>query len=256
MKSNDSCSATLNCYKPAEFTINTYQSLLKLAKKRFEFKQYTDVLSPTMPYVLWRHDVDMSLEHAVMLAEIEHEQGISATYFIHLHNEFYNAFDLAAKTLIQTLQSLGHTLGLHFDVSYYDIHSQDDLVHWLTFEKEILARLFGQNITVFSFHNTNECTMRFESDSYSGMINTYSHRFKKHIHYCSDSNGYWRFKQLVDVLGDVSVRQLQVLTHPEWWTETELLPREKVVYHVDKRRAATLSNYDKTLELAGRLNIG
>ncbi len=38
--------------------------------------------------MLWRHDVDHSLNRAYRLAEIEEEFGIKATYFIHIQSGF------------------------------------------------------------------------------------------------------------------------------------------------------------------------
>ena len=32
------------------------------------------------------------------------------------------------------------------------------------------------------------------------MINTYAKYFKENVEYCSDSNGYWRYKRLEDFL--------------------------------------------------------
>ena len=97
--------------------------------------------------------------------------------------------------------------------------------------------------------------MTFEEETYAGMFNTYSRYFKQDISYCSDSNGYWRYQKLADVLQDEGVHQLQVLTHPGWWTEGELRPREKIQQYASMRYDATLDDYDQTLVNFGRLNV-
>ena len=245
----------MNNYIPSEFTLAEFEKLLRLASNHFKFKKYTDPRSNENS-ILWRHDIDFSLEQAVKLAKIESNHQIQSTYFIHLHSEFYNALDLGSLALIKEIVSYGHALGLHFDIAYYNLQSLKQLNYWLLFEKNILESLFEQEISVFSFHNTSEYSMSFEDEIYAGMINTYSHYFKNQVHYCSDSNGHWRYRKLLDVLSDPSITQLQVLTHPEWWTTEAQMPREKIIQYIDSRRAITLFNYDKALEIAGRINIG
>lgn len=241
-------------YIPAEFTLTAYENLLHKAKEHFLFCSYTDY-DPDGSFVLWRHDVDLSLEQAARLAAIEKNQNVRATYFIHLHNEFYNALDSNSLKLMRDILNCGHSIGLHFDIWYYGIQSLEQLLYWLKFEKKILENLLHVEIPVFSFHNTNEYSMSFEEISYAGMINTYSAYFKQKVTYCSDSNGYWRFKKLSDVLTDSSVKRLQVLTHPGWWTEGELSPRDKIVSYVNQRRELTLQQYDSALKNFDRENI-
>lgn len=244
----------INTYISSEFTLLEYEQLLVLAKTRFTFKPYTEVKNSTN-FVVWRHDIDLSLEQALKLAQIEKKQNISSTYFLHLHNEFYNVLDINSSQLVREILSLGHSLALHFDIAYYNIQSIDQLTHWLSFEKNILATLFQTEIDVFSFHNTNEYSMTFEEEKYAGMLNTYSRYFKQDVSYCSDSNGYWRYQKLRDVLNDEAIKQLQVLTHPGWWTEDELKPREKIQHYSKMRCDITINNYDKTLADFGRLNV-
>lgn len=240
-------------YNPQEFTLTTYQQLLTQAKAKFPFFKYTDYSSDA-PFLLWRHDVDVSLDQALLMAQIEKQQGVAAIYFIHLHNAFYNALDKHSQALINAILEEGHSLGLHFDMDYYTISSKEELIYWLNFEKNILETLFKTTIPVFSFHNTSTYSMQFEDTQYAGMINTYSSYFKQ-IPYCSDSNGYWRFKKLQTVLEDTTIKQLQVLTHPEWWTHTPLTPRKKILSYVDKNCERIINTYDNLLKASGRENI-
>jgi hypothetical protein len=243
-----------NPYVASEFTLLAYERLLMLAKSKFSFKSYTEVQDCT-DFIVWRHDIDLSLDQALKLARLEKKHGIQATYFVHLHNEFYNALDARSGMIIREIIALGHHIGLHFDVQHYTIQSCETLNHWLLFEKNVLETLFLTPIDVFSFHNTTEYSMTLEDDKYAGMINTYSRYFKQCVAYCSDSNGYWRYRALEDVLADEGIHQLQVLTHPGWWTELELKPREKIKHHAAMRYETTLGNYDETLASFGRLNL-
>lgn len=244
----------MNQYNPSEFTLDSYKQLLQLAKSRFPFANFLDFKTKDN-FLLLRHDIDFSLIKALEIAQLEHQYNIQSTFFIHLHNDFYNALDLQSLKLVKEIIKLGHFIGLHFDIHYYDIKLQEDLVHWLEFEKSIMEMVFNTEINVFSFHNTNEYTMSFEEEEYGGMINTYSTYFKENVSYCSDSNGYWRFQKLQDVLVDPKVSKLQVLIHPGWWSIQELTPREKVVNYAKNRYEATVSEYDQALISFGRVNI-
>lgn len=62
----------------------------------------------TVPAVL-RHDVDRLAGRALVLAEIEHELGIPATYFFRTRR---HVFDHA---VIRKIQELGHEIGYHYE---------------------------------------------------------------------------------------------------------------------------------------------
>ena len=108
----------------------------------------------------------------------------------------------------------------------------------------------------FSFHNPITENFKCEKDYYGGLINCYSKKFKKDVSYCSDSNGYWRFHRLYDILFEAKDSCLQVLTHPAWWQEKALSPYERIKRCVDGRRLNTLEKYEKTLKKHGRPNFG
>lgn len=241
-------------YNPKEFTLSEYVRLLTLAKNKHPFKKFTE-FDPREGFILWRHDVDFSLVHALTIAEIECQNQVQSTYFIHLHNDFYNALDIESKKIIKKIVSMGHDIGLHFDMHYYDIQSLTDLEYWLGFEKKTAESLFNVEINVFSFHNTTDYSMSFEAEQYAGMLNTYSSYFKQNVSYCSDSNGYWRFRSLASVLQDSSIQKLQVLLHPCWWTDDELMPRDKILRCAKKRYELNIAAYDQTLVQFGRINL-
>lgn len=242
-------------YNPDDFTLMEYSKLLEQAKKNFNFVFHSEIKEAPVRSIVWRHDVDFSLEQAFKVALIELEKGIQSTYFLHLNNEFYNLLEKNSIELVKEIISFGHLIGLHFDISIHHIQSEEDLKYWLLFEKNILETLFGIKVMGFSFHNTNQHCMKYEADHYAGMINCYSSYFKNKIHYCSDSNGFWRFSPLNEVLNDNSIQKLQVLTHPGWWTENRLLPREKVECYSKSRHLRTMSQYDNVLKEYDRLNI-
>lgn len=245
----------LEKYHFADFTRINYRRLIRLAKERFLFRGYSD-FQKQEAFVLWRHDLDTSPHAARKLARIEAEEGIRATYFLHLHNIFYNLLEKEIVDCVMEIASCGHDLALHFDPHFYNIRSQRSLEKHLAIEKRILEDVFGVKVRAFSFHNTDPTVLSFEDWSYAGMINAYATFFRDEIVYCSDSNGYWRHRRLEDVLRDDSVRGLQVLTHPEWWQDEAMSPKEKIQKCIDGRAMKTRERYEQMLKEFGRENLG
>ncbi|KTC95688.1 hypothetical protein [Legionella erythra] len=242
-------------YHIDDFTINEYKNLLRLAKSNYKFITYNQ-LDSAENYVLWRHDCDFSLNRALRVAQIEQEESITATYFINPHCEFYNLLEKSQSNIIRQIIQMGHQIGLHFDADYYDVTSEDQLDELIVHEKKWLEDWFDVGIEVFSFHNPLKAILHCEKASYGGLINCYSSFFKNEISYCSDSNGYWRFRRLKNILEEASDSRLHVLTHPGWWQETPMLPRARVLRAVEGRAAAVMAAYDALLAENGRKNIG
>ncbi len=209
-------------YHFEDFTFSRYRQLIQMAKSQYRFIRYEDWQQDSSGWaVLWRHDVDFSPENALKMAVIEQEEGVTATYFILLHSMFYNAFSMDIVQIIQEIIQRGHSIGLHFDPTVFQISDEETLSHYLTVEKNWLETMFNVPISAFSFHMTNAFTNSCRNFTYAGLINTYATEFQQpNVGYCSDSNGYWRFDRLQEVLQKAEHSRLQVLTHPVWWSET------------------------------------
>jgi hypothetical protein len=207
-------------------------------------------------FIFWRHDMDLSLNPGLASAKIEQQEGIKATYFLNPHCEYYNIAEKSQHKIIMEILSLGHDVGLHFDAAFYGVRSETDLDFRIAKEAAYLRDLFGVLPTAFSFHNPVAAHLRCEADYYGGLVNCYSKRFKTDIAYCSDSNGYWRFRRLYDVLSEAKDARLQVLTHPGWWQEKSMPPRQRIFTSAYGRAAAIMRAYDQGLEEHGRLNHG
>ena len=238
-----------------DFTISRYRDLLDVARRTYAFVKYESALE-IKKGIFWRHDVDCSLNRALRLAVIESEVGVEATYFINPHSEFYNLLERNQADIIFRILELGHSIGLHFDAEFYNVVEESILGELIDREAGWLESWFGVRPVAFSFHNPTEFLLGCDADSYGGLINCYSLFFRNEVGYCSDSNGYWRFRPLIDVLTEAREERLQVLTHPEWWQEEEMAPRERIVRCVQGRAKAVLRRYDEGLAKSGRRNIG
>lgn len=241
-------------YHFADFTRENYRRFLRLARKNYIFRTYTDFIKNER-FIIWRHDVDFSMHSALKMAQIENEEGTIATYFLLLHSEFYNLLEQEITELVKKIIYLGHNIGLHFDCSYYQIKDTKMLEKFLIQEKRILEDNFGQEISSFSFHTTTSFAADCREWQYAGLINTFSDYFRTDVGFCSDSNGYWRYRRLEDILKENKEKRLQVLTHPELWQKTIMSPKQRVYRCIDGRAEKTRKWYDNILQEYGRENV-
>lgn len=236
-----------------DFTEAHYRQLLRIAKGRYIFASYSSIPWGER-FILWRHDLDFSINRAAVLAGIEAEEGVTATYFVNPCSEYYNPFEPNQVKLVKHILRLGHELGLHFDAGGHDIQNEDQLHRKVAEESRWLEEAFGVQPAVFSFHHPAAAHLQCDSERYGGLINSYSRRLKEEVPYCSDSNGYWRFRRLHDVLTEATDPCLQVLTHPGLW-QNEPMPTRKRVFRCAYGRArATISRYDNAMNALGRVN--
>ncbi len=241
-------------YHFADFTRDNYARLLELALARYNFRTYRDH-DRAQGSVLWRHDLDFSIHAAVKLAEIEARQGVIATYFFLLHSEFYNFLERECVELARRIVALGHRVGVHFDHQFWSVTNEDALAKALDFEKAILERILERPVDAFSFHIPDALSDRFRAEEYAGLTNTYSAYFRNEVGYCSDSNGYWRYRRLEDVLRSSADARLQVLTHPEYWQDDVMSPRERVERCVQGRSDKVRQWYRDVLRESRREDV-
>lgn len=211
-----------------DFTLENYRRLIRLAKEKgFQFILHKDEFVPERKDIIWRHDVEFEPDIALKMAQIEHEEGVVATYFFQVHSGYYNLYSQHYTQVFHDIKKLSHHVGLHFDCRYWGINSEEQLNRYIFFDKEIFEKTLGESIDTFSFHNTTPFTQSCLEYRYGSLINVYSSFFKEHYNYCGDSLGYWRFDRLEDVLNNDSVQHLQVLIHDGNWSEEVLSPRKR-----------------------------
>jgi hypothetical protein len=153
-------------------------------------------------FILLRHDIDISLRHALRMALLEHRHHIRSTYFVLLHSEFYNALSAESVGIIREISSLGHEIGLHYDTNFSAVLSE---------EANILSSITGQQVSTIARHNPSVTP---PSKRQAGK------RFQdvKDIPatYLSDSVQHWRKGCMCNHVDGKS--RLQILIHPVWWS--------------------------------------
>ena len=206
------------------FTLTEYRNLIEIAKKRFPFISYKDYKKHDT-FILWRHDVEYSVNEMNKLAEINTEEGIKTTFFVQLHCIFYNFWDKNNTGIFKNWLKWGHDIGLHFDCGYHN-SIFNRLEELILKEKAILEDSLETQIYSFAYHNPNPEILKYHHN-YGGLINTYNKDFlNSDIIYVSDSNGRWREKTLRGVLEDNKVKKVQSNLHDTWWTN-ERIPQIK-----------------------------
>jgi hypothetical protein len=228
-----------------DFTFDSYRQYITTAKEQYQFCFY-DQCPRESEFILWRHDVDISLHRATKLAQIEHEEGVYATYFIWPHSRYYHFWEREIAELIYIILNQGHRLGLHFDCEYYSELSDNNIGNFVADEAEFLRKALHTEINFISFHNpTKDIILSNQSEKIGGLINSYSDFFIRQCKYISDSNGIWKGTHLEEVLTNKKYPRLQILTHPVWWTDKPAPPIERVIQCIEGRSQRNRSYYEE-----------
>jgi len=169
--------------------------------------------------VVLRHDVDISLDRTLKMAEIQKELGIQATYFFRLHAEKYTFEE--AKPIIKGLANDGFGIGLHYETLSI---AEGDLKKAIEFLKNDIQRLREiAPVSVVAAHGQKLYKNREiwgEVDKLTLQI-TSAYDMKYNI-YLSDAGGKRLSgkdgKYLFDRIYEAKPGQIiQVLIHPDWW---------------------------------------
>jgi hypothetical protein len=202
-----------------QFNLPSYRDLLKtLLARGYEVRDYADA-EPKLRHLILRHDIDMSLQAALPIAEIENALGLKAHYFVLLRTEMYNLFSAEAKKILQRLVFLGHEIGLHLDASLYD-NNLLALNRAAQEECSVLESAVGAIVRTISFHRPAKELLGYP-EPLAGRVHAYQPRFYKQMIYCSDSQGAWRYGHPLEQVVAREGQGFQLLTHPIWWSGDE-----------------------------------
>jgi hypothetical protein len=175
------------------FDLDHYRELLEAAREGgYRFTTFDE--EPTPGALFLRHDVDLSLDAAVRMAELEAEAGATATYFLMNQSVFYNLASAEGAATIARLRELGHRVGHHAVYPEANLEERLDMVlAWHNPDPEYISApiVWARNVMAEPY---------FTPDTYR-----------------SDSNQHWRSGCPHDDLRTGGFPWLQLLTHPEIW---------------------------------------
>jgi len=213
------------------FTLDRYAELLDAAiAGGYVFRGFLDG-DPRPGDLFLRHDVDMSLSAALVMAELEHEREISATYFLMTESVFYNLASPVGRAALDRLHALGHTVG-HHGV-------------WPAAEPTLAVEFEP----VLAWHTPEQ---HYMSEPVTGWTNVMDARFTGDftMTYRSDSNQNWRRGDPLEDLRGGRFPWLQLLIHPELWVFDGVTITQTMDAFLDEdRRERRLRLLEERIEL-------
>lgn len=198
------------------FELDHYRDLLEAARQggyRFRFFEG----EPQPGELFLRHDVDLRLDAAVELAELEAEEGVEATYFLMREAVFYNLASIEGQSTFERLRELGHRVGLHAVWPRAELDERfDPIVAW---------------------HNPDP---EYVFTPLEGALNVMAAPWFSTETYRSDSNQRWRSGCPHEELAAGRFEWLQLLIHPEIWVYRGRTMRETMLSMLDRERERRL----------------
>jgi hypothetical protein len=175
------------------FDLTHYAEILETARTGgYRFVKFE--APPERGDLFLRHDVDLSLDAALRMAELEAEHDVQTTYLLMTESVFYNLASSEGVVAISRLRDLGHSVGLHAVHPHVTLDERFD--------------------PVVSWHNPKA---EFMSETIPGAVNVYAEPYFAPPTYRSDSNQHWRSGCPHEELRGGGFPWLQILVHPEIW---------------------------------------
>lgn len=220
-----------------------YADLLATARTcGYEIRPMRDALMKDIALtLLLRHDVDLSLRLALEMAEFEHERGVTATYYILPHNDFYSPFSADGRRALLRMAQMGHEVGLHCDGAIYP-GERVAFLRAVRRDIETLQDIIGQKVVSASQHSPIDTQPIDFGDLVE--IDPYDARLMEKFGYVSDSSMSWRSATAWEMMQ--SQRNLQLLIHPVWWMAPGTSRDEKFAYLKNDATKSQLAKLEST----------
>jgi hypothetical protein len=198
------------------FSLAHYRELLAAARHGgYRFRFFDGEPEPGDLFL--RHDVDLALEAAVEVAELEATADVRATYFLMTESVFYNLASQDGRAALERLRELGHAIGLHAVWPRAELDERFD--------------------PVVAWHNPDS---GYVNEPIDGVVNVMAAPWFAPQTYRSDSNQRWRSGCPHEELADGRFPWLQLLTHPEIWAYEGGTMRETMLSMLDRERERRL----------------
>jgi len=186
----------------------------------FTYDNYLDILNLGLSLnkeIFVRHDVDISLQKAVEMAEIESNLKIKATYYILFSSPFYNALSKGSLEKMKMIKDMGMGIGIHYDAAIKDMSTvdmRDEILVQAGLLEHHLGPLEGMSCT---FHKPT--VGKKPPNKLINMLNgvdIYSPTYDKSYHYISDSGHNWREDPIEAMM---KYPKIHINTHPVWYSD-------------------------------------
>jgi hypothetical protein len=222
-----------------KFSYQYYAHILERCRAEgYRVSSFADFDPSTPKTIILRHDVDYTLDGVAALAEMESAAGVTASYLFRVHAHEYNLFAPTTFVLVRKLKALGHEIGLHFEAGSIGRALGMPAAELLVREKRTIETILGQEILTASehrdfshvVHDTPALDQSLDIYAFGFKFYAMDPRYAKDMKYLSDSNANWREGDLLDHLGKFD--RYQILIHPDWWFESDLLLKGKYAHGI------------------------
>lgn len=202
-----------------DFSLGHYRELLEAAKAGgYRFAGFDR--APEPGDLVIRHDVDLSLRAAVLMAEVEAEAGAWSTWFLMTRSVFYNLASEEGERAIARLRELGGRIAHHAIWPHVDLDERfEPVVAWHNPDLSYVADPIdgATNVMAPPFYDPNA----FRSDS----NHRWGHRGKNHD--CPHAE-----------LAEGGLKWLHVVIHPAIWVYDGATMRDTMESFLDAERTA------------------
>lgn len=212
---------------PSNFSYTYFRQLLHILRDQFTAQQLRDAPESLQddchsPTLFLRHDIKISLNRALPLAEFEQEYGLPATYMVRTDSPLYSLQERYARIHLLELIQMGHEVGLHFDLTCAEQQSQSFLrviESRLHAACEQLEQIICRPVRTVSFQRP--IPLLFGGPLIiDGRVNADAHELRT---WCiSESEGTWQEDEPMVSIERPRGHILQIILHPIWWGEKHL----------------------------------
>jgi hypothetical protein len=232
-----------------DFSYSYFCKLLEHARTHFDVRPIAEapeaLASHKRPLMFFRHDVDVDLEPAAVMAELEANAGVRSTYMILPGSSLYSLGDASSRGFLRRILAGGCEAGLHFDCPdelRSGNPSVEDLASAIDEACRPIEDVTGLPVRSLSFHRPIPSLLRGPLEV-GGRVNAYGAPLMKR--YLSDSKGDWREGEPLPKLMPAAGEVFQVLTHPIWWGTAHMAAPDRL-QHMFEEKTRTASPSEAT----------
>ncbi len=129
-----------------------YKQALDAGYKIITCDEYALNKEITVPTIVNRVDIDLSVKKTERLIDIYKKLDIKATFFIRLHANEYNPFSFENYRIIRRIVDEGHEIGYHSEIIDQGAIWNEDPKKCLERDVEILEKMFNVTIKGVASH--------------------------------------------------------------------------------------------------------
>jgi hypothetical protein len=230
----------------------------------FSFKEYEEILLKfssicldfeeainAEKFCILRHDVEFDDQRAHEIAKIDSSKNFKSSFLFQVNSNAYNIASVENKKLINEINEMGSSVGLHLYISHLKENDWDSFRIELEQQLDILQMSFDFKVNRFSIHRPPKWTLLNRKDIVLGLINMYGESFfefsdqPKKIKYIADSRHSFDYGHPLDFY---SFNKFQLLLHPDEWSLSGLDAEDnfrKLISDNKSRFDETLNNETK-----------